>query len=55
MFSKRLDTQVRAALAESIKVEGQEDPRIEIERQKKKKETDKLEVARQENKKIFRP
>ena len=53
MFSKRLDTQVRAALAESIKLGGQEDPQREIERQKK--EADKLEVAREENRKTFRP
>ena len=53
MFSKRLDTQVRAALAESINLGGQEDPQREIERQKK--EADKLEVAREENRKTFRP
>ena len=40
MFSKRLDTQVRAALAESIELEGQEDdPQKEIERQKKEADT----------------
>ncbi len=53
MFSKPLDTQVRAAIAESIKLEGQGDPQREIERQKK--ETDNLAVARQKNRKIFRP
>jgi len=53
MFSKRLDAIVRSALAESTKLEGQEDPQKEIERQKK--EAHKLEVARQENKKTFRP
>ena len=54
LFSKRLDTQVRAALAESIELEGQEDdPQKEIERQKK--EADTLEVARQKNRKAFRP
>jgi len=53
MFSKELDTQVRAALAESIKLEGQEDSQREIERQKK--EADNLEVARQKNRKTFRP
>ncbi len=54
MFSKPLDTQVRAALAESIKLEGQgEGPQKEIDRQKT--ETDILEVARQKNRKAFRP
>jgi hypothetical protein len=53
MFSKRLDRQAEAATAESVKLEGQEDLQKEIERQKK--ETDKLEVARQKNRKTFRP
>ncbi len=53
MFSKRLDMQVRAALAESIKLEGQEDPQREIERQKK--EANNREAARQKNRKTFRP
>jgi hypothetical protein len=53
MFSKRLDVQVEAALAKSIKLEGQEEPQKEIDRQKK--ETDDLEAARQKNRKIFRP
>jgi hypothetical protein len=53
MFSKRLDGQAEAAIAESVKLEGQEDLQKEIERQKK--ETDKLEVARQKNRKTFRP
>jgi len=53
MFSKRLDGEAEAAIAESVKLEGQEDLQKEIERQKK--ETDKLEVARQKNRKTFRP
>jgi len=53
MFSKQLDGQVEAALAKSIKLEGQEEPQKEIDRQKK--ETDDLEAARQKNRKIFRP
>jgi hypothetical protein len=53
MFSKRLDAQVEAAIAKSIKLEGQEDPQREIDRQKK--ETDDLEAARQKNQKTFRP
>jgi hypothetical protein len=53
MFSKRLDAQADAAIAKSIKLEDQEDPQKEIDRQKK--ETDDLEAARQRNRKIFRP
>src|SRR6266404_3256660 len=53
MFSKRLNAQVEAAIAKSIKLEGQEDPQKEIDRQKKK--TDDLEAARQKNRKMFRP
>jgi hypothetical protein len=53
MFSKRLDAQVEAALAKSLKMEGQENPQREIDRQKK--EADDLEAARQKNRKIFRP
>src|SRR5229473_616855 len=53
MFSKRLDAQVEAAIAKSLKLEEQEDPQKEIGRQKK--ETDKLEVARQKNRNTFRP
>lgn len=53
MFSKRLDEQAEAAIAESVKLEGQEDLQKEIDRQKN--ETDNLELARQKNRKIFRP
>jgi hypothetical protein len=53
MFSKRLNAQADAAIAKSIKLEGQEDPKKEIDRQKK--ETDDLEAARQKNRKMFRP
>jgi len=53
MFSKRLDTQVQSALAESIKLQEQENPQREIERQKKA--ADNLEVARQKNRTTFRP
>ena len=52
MFSKRLNAQAEAAIARSIKLEGQEDPQKEIDRQKK---TDDLEAARQKNRKMFRP
>jgi len=53
MFSKRLDGQAQAAIAESAKLEGQEDLQKEIGRQKK--EADNLEVARPKNRKAFRP
>jgi hypothetical protein len=53
MFSKRLNAQADAAIAKSIKLNGQEDPQQEIDRQKKK--TDDLEAARQKNRKMFRP
>ncbi len=53
MFSKRLDGQAEAAIAESVKLEGREDLQKEIERQKK--EADNLEVARQKNRTTFRP
>ena len=53
MFSKRLDAQAEAAIAKSLKMEGDEDPQREIDRQKK--EADHLEAARQKNRKIFRP
>jgi len=53
MFSKRPDAQVEAALAKSIKLEGQEESQEEMDRQKK--ETDDLEAARQKNRRIFRP
>jgi hypothetical protein len=53
MFSKGLDVQADAAIVKSIKLEGQEDPQKEIDRQKK--DADDLEAARQKNRKIFRP
>jgi hypothetical protein len=53
MFSKRLDAQSEAAIAKSLKLEGQEDSQKEIDRQKKKAAD--LEAARQKNRKIFRP
>jgi hypothetical protein len=53
MFSKQLDGQAEAAIAESAKLEGQEDLQKETERQKK--EADNLELARQKNRKTFRP
>jgi len=37
MFSKRLDAQAEAAIAKSLKMEGQEDPQKEIDRQGRQK------------------
>jgi hypothetical protein len=53
MFSKRLDAQAEAAIAKSLKLEGQEDQQKEIDRQRQ--ETDNLELSRQKNGKISRP
>src|SRR6266851_5913671 len=53
MFSKGLEGQAEAAIAESVKLEGREDLQKESERQKK--EADNLEVARQKNRNTFRP
>ncbi len=53
MFSKRLDGQAEAAIAESVKLEGQGDLQKEAER--KKKEADNLEEEREKNRKTFRP
>jgi len=39
MFSKRLDGEAEAAIAKSLKMEGQEDPQKEIGRQKKERRT----------------
>jgi len=51
MFSKRLNAQAEAAIAKSLKLEGQEDPQKEIDRQKKK--TDDLEAARRRTGRCF--
>ena len=53
MLSKRLDAQAEAAIAESVKLEGQEEPQKEIEPQKK--EAHNVEVVRLKNRKTFRP
>jgi hypothetical protein len=53
VFSKELDAQAKAAIIESERLEKQEAPQVDIERQKK--ETDELEVAQQLNQKTFRP
>jgi hypothetical protein len=53
MFSKRLDAQAEVAIVESIRLEEQGDSQKEIDRQKK--ESDNLEIARQQNIETFRP
>ena len=53
MFSKQLDTQAQAAIAESVKLDEQKLPQREADR--RQKAADDLEVTRQKNRKIFRP
>ena len=53
VFSKRANAQAELAIAEAVKVDEQEGPKRETERQKK--QVDDLEVARQKNQKSFRP
>ena len=53
IYSKRLNAEAEVALAEAVKLEKQEAPQREAERQKK--QTDDLEATRQKNKKTFRP
>ena len=53
MFSKRLDAQAEAAIAESLKLEGQEGPHKEVARVKK--EAVAPETSRHKNLKAFRP
>jgi len=53
IYSKRVSAEAELAIAEAVKLEEQEGPNREAERQKK--QTDDLEVARQKNRKLFRP
>ena len=53
IYSKRVNAEAELAIAEAVKLEEQEGPNREAERQKK--QTDDLEAARQKNRKIFRP
>ena len=53
IYSKTVNTEAELALAEAVKLEQQEAPQREAERQKR--ETDDLEVAREKNQKSFRP
>jgi hypothetical protein len=53
IYSKRVNAEANLAIAEAVKIEEQEGPQKEAERQKK--QMDALEVARQKNQKMFRP
>ena len=53
MFSKRLNAQADGANAEAVRLEEQQGPQREADRLKK--QADELEVARQKNRKTFRP
>ena len=52
-FSKRANAQAEFAIAEAVKLDEQEGPKRDAERQKK--QMDDLEVMRQKNQKSFRP
>jgi hypothetical protein len=53
IYSKRVNAAAELSIAEALKLEEQEGPKREAERQKK--ETDDLEAARQKNRRIFHP
>jgi hypothetical protein len=53
IYSKRLNAEAELAIAEALKLEEQEGPQREAQRQKK--QMDDLEVTRQKNQKSFRP
>jgi hypothetical protein len=53
IYSKRLNTDAEAALAEAVTLDKQEEPQREAERQKRR--TDDLEATRLKNQKGFRP
>ncbi len=53
LYSKRVNAEAEVAIVEAAKLDEQEGPQREAERQKK--QTDDLETARQKNRKIFRP
>ena len=53
IYSKQVNEQAQLAIAEAVKLEEQEGPKREAERQKK--QIDDLEAARQKNQKNFRP
>jgi hypothetical protein len=53
IYSKRVNAEAERAVAEAVKLKEQESPQREVER--RKKQMDDLEVARQKNQKSFRP
>jgi len=53
IYSKSLDAKAQVAVVEAVKLEEQQGPQKEAERQKKR--MDDLEAARQKNQKTFRP
>jgi hypothetical protein len=53
IYSKKTNAEAELALAEAVKLDKQEGPQREADRQKK--ETDDLKVTRQKNQKSFRP
>ena len=53
IYSKRVNAEAELAIVEALKLDEQEAPQREAERVKK--QMDDLEVARQKNRKIFRP
>jgi hypothetical protein len=53
VFSKRVNAQAELAIGEAVKLDEQEGPKREADRQKKQK--DDLEAARQKNQRSFRP
>ena len=53
IYSKPIEAEAQAAVVEALKLEEQQGPQKEAERQKKR--MDDLEVARQKNQKNFRP
>jgi hypothetical protein len=53
IYSKRVNREAELAIVEAAKLEEQEGPQREADRQKK--QMDDVEVARQKNRKIFRP
>jgi hypothetical protein len=57
MYSKRLDALAQAAIVEAVRLEAQEAPQRELEKQKKREEEERLalEKARSVNKANFRP
>jgi hypothetical protein len=53
IYAKQVNAEAELAITEAVKLEAQEGPQKEADRLKK--QTDDLEMARQKNRKIFRP